>query len=53
MFVWMRGAYQPFYFYSFPCDIDCFVIRMLKDDRVRGDAQRSIFNVKDAADRLG
>ncbi|KAF4943341.1 hypothetical protein F66182_18758 [Fusarium sp. NRRL 66182] len=27
--------------------------RMLKDDRVRGDAQRSIFNVKDAADRLG
>jgi len=28
-------------------------IRMLKDDRVRGDAERSIFNVKDAADRLG
>ncbi|KAL3706184.1 hypothetical protein TMatcc_007194, partial [Talaromyces marneffei ATCC 18224] len=27
--------------------------RMLKDDRVRGDAERSIFNIKDAADRLG
>lgn len=27
--------------------------RMLKDERVRGEEQRSIFNVKDAADRLG
>jgi hypothetical protein len=27
--------------------------RMLKDDRVRGEELRSIFNVKDAADRLG
>ncbi|EED17813.1 conserved hypothetical protein [Talaromyces stipitatus ATCC 10500] len=27
--------------------------RMLKDDRVRGDAERSIFNIRDAADRLG
>ncbi|GAB1218210.1 hypothetical protein ATERTT37_007463 [Aspergillus terreus] len=27
--------------------------RMLKDDRVRGDHERSIFNVRDAADRLG
>jgi hypothetical protein len=28
-------------------------LRMLKDDRVRGEEYRSIFNVKDAADRLG
>ncbi|KAF2246291.1 hypothetical protein BU26DRAFT_521725 [Trematosphaeria pertusa] len=27
--------------------------RMLKDGRVRVDGERSIFNVKDAADRLG
>ena len=27
--------------------------RMLKDDRVQGEQQRSIFNVKDAPDRLG
>jgi len=27
--------------------------RMLKDDRVRGEEQRTIFNVKDASDRLG
>ncbi|OKL63961.1 hypothetical protein UA08_00497 [Talaromyces atroroseus] len=27
--------------------------RMLKDDRVRGDTERSIFNIRDAADRLG
>jgi acetyl-CoA carboxylase beta subunit len=27
--------------------------RMLKDDRVRGDQERSIFNAKDTADRLG
>ncbi|KAL2821804.1 hypothetical protein BDW59DRAFT_163985 [Aspergillus cavernicola] len=27
--------------------------RMLKDDRVRGDHERSIFSAKDAADRLG
>ncbi|KAJ9196663.1 hypothetical protein DTO164E3_6193 [Paecilomyces variotii] len=27
--------------------------RFLKDDRVRGTAERSIFNVRDAADRLG
>ena len=27
--------------------------RMLKDDRVRAEEQRTIFNVKDAADRLG
>ncbi|KAL2835948.1 hypothetical protein BJY01DRAFT_222784 [Aspergillus pseudoustus] len=27
--------------------------RMIKDDRVRGDQERSIFNAKDAADRLG
>ncbi|KAF2106575.1 hypothetical protein BDV96DRAFT_617282 [Lophiotrema nucula] len=27
--------------------------RMLKDDRVKGEEQRTIFNVKDAADRLG
>ncbi|PGH15604.1 hypothetical protein AJ80_05468 [Polytolypa hystricis UAMH7299] len=27
--------------------------RMLKDDRLRGEEQRSIFNVKDAPDRLG
>ncbi|KAF2746018.1 hypothetical protein M011DRAFT_405129, partial [Sporormia fimetaria CBS 119925] len=27
--------------------------RMLKDERVRGEEERTIFNVKDAADRLG
>ncbi|KKK17653.1 hypothetical protein P175DRAFT_0248995 [Aspergillus ochraceoroseus IBT 24754] len=27
--------------------------RMLKDDRVRGDQERSLFNITDAADRLG
>lgn len=27
--------------------------RMIKDDRVKGDAQRTIFDVKDEADRLG
>jgi hypothetical protein len=27
--------------------------RMLKDDRIRGEEQRSIFNVKDAPDKLG
>ncbi|KAF1954199.1 hypothetical protein CC80DRAFT_494026 [Byssothecium circinans] len=27
--------------------------RMLKDDRVRGEEQQSIFNVKDAPNRLG
>lgn len=27
--------------------------RMLKDDRVRGHQERSIFNVRDAEDRLG
>ncbi|KAL4805049.1 hypothetical protein BDV18DRAFT_161445 [Aspergillus unguis] len=27
--------------------------RMLKDDRVRGDQEKSLFNAKDAADRLG
>lgn len=27
--------------------------RMLKDERVRGEEERSIFNVKDAPDRLG
>ncbi|KAF2865823.1 hypothetical protein BDV95DRAFT_632181 [Massariosphaeria phaeospora] len=27
--------------------------RMLKDDRVRAEEERSIFNVKDAANRLG
>ncbi|KAF1969632.1 hypothetical protein BU23DRAFT_557461 [Bimuria novae-zelandiae CBS 107.79] len=27
--------------------------RMLKDDRVRAEEERSIFNVKDAPDRLG
>ncbi|KAI9880881.1 MAG: hypothetical protein M1830_010476 [Pleopsidium flavum] len=27
--------------------------RMLKDDRIEAEQQRSIFNVKDAADRLG
>lgn len=27
--------------------------RMLKDERVRGEDQRTIFNVQDAADRLG
>jgi len=27
--------------------------RMIKDDRIYGAAERSIFNVKDAADRLG
>lgn len=27
--------------------------RMLKDERVRGDQERSIFTAKDAADRLG
>lgn len=27
--------------------------RMLKDERVRGESERSIFNVKDASDRLG
>ena len=27
--------------------------RMLKDDRLRGEAERSIFNVKDASDKLG
>lgn len=27
--------------------------RMLKDDRVRGDQEKSIFNFKDISDRLG
>ncbi|KAF1993546.1 hypothetical protein P154DRAFT_549498 [Amniculicola lignicola CBS 123094] len=27
--------------------------RMLKDDRVRGEEERTIFNVRDASDRLG
>ncbi|KAI9760660.1 MAG: Proteasome subunit alpha type-4 [Chaenotheca gracillima] len=27
--------------------------RMLKDDRIQGEEERSIFNVKDASDRLG
>ena len=27
--------------------------RMLKDDRLRGEDQRTIFDVKDAPDRLG
>ncbi len=27
--------------------------RMIKDERVKGQEQRSIFNVKDTADRLG
>jgi len=27
--------------------------RMLKDDRIRGEQQKSIFDVKDAANRLG
>lgn len=27
--------------------------RMLKDDRIQGEQQRSIFDVKDAPDRLG
>ncbi|KAF2467785.1 uncharacterized protein BDR25DRAFT_291139 [Lindgomyces ingoldianus] len=27
--------------------------RMLKDDRIKGEELRTIFNVKDAADRLG
>ena len=27
--------------------------RMLKDDRVREDQEKSIFNIKDASDRLG
>jgi len=27
--------------------------RMLKDDRIQAEQQRSIFNVKDAPDRLG
>lgn len=27
--------------------------RMLKDDRVKGDAERSIFNIQDEADKLG
>ncbi|KAE8373406.1 hypothetical protein BDV26DRAFT_296954 [Aspergillus bertholletiae] len=27
--------------------------RMLKDDRIRGHQERSIFNIKDAEDRLG
>ncbi|KAJ0416372.1 hypothetical protein BJY00DRAFT_316889 [Aspergillus carlsbadensis] len=27
--------------------------RMIKDDRVRGDQERSIFTAKDSADRLG
>jgi len=27
--------------------------RMIKDDRIYGATERSIFNVKDAADRLG
>jgi hypothetical protein len=27
--------------------------RMIKDDRVKGDAERSIFNIQDEADRLG
>lgn len=28
-------------------------LRMLKDDRVRKDTERSIFNIKDAYERLG
>jgi predicted amidophosphoribosyltransferase len=27
--------------------------RMLKDDRIQGEEERSIFNVKDASERLG
>jgi hypothetical protein len=27
--------------------------RMLKDERIRGEEERSIFNVKDASNRLG
>ena len=27
--------------------------RMMKDERLKGDEQRTIFDVKDAADRLG
>ncbi|KAI5780782.1 hypothetical protein EDC01DRAFT_255050 [Geopyxis carbonaria] len=27
--------------------------RMLKDDRVKGEAERSIFNIQDEADKLG
>jgi hypothetical protein len=52
MSVWTRGAY-------FRCTVSCYYkltalsVRMLKDDRVRGDTERSIFNVRDAADRLG
>lgn len=29
------------------------LIRMLKDDRVRKDQERSIFNIRDVSDRLG
>ena len=29
------------------------VCRMLKDDRVRGEQQKSIWDVQDTADRLG
>jgi hypothetical protein len=27
--------------------------KMLKDDRIRGETEKSIFNVKDASERLG
>lgn len=27
--------------------------RMIKDERVKGEAERSIWNIEDAADRLG
>lgn len=29
------------------------ITRMLKDDRVRGDQEKSIFHFKDISDRLG
>jgi hypothetical protein len=54
MSVWTRGAYQNFSItILFRAMLTALCIRMLKDDRVQGDAERSIFNVKDAADRLG
>lgn len=34
-------------------DADLSVHRMLKDDRVRGQDQQTIFNVRDAPNRLG
>jgi hypothetical protein len=32
---------------------EAVIYRMIKDERVKGEQERSIFNVKDAGDKLG